>query len=120
VTDAFGASRVPRVSRLAGTPVLALMLALSGCDSGPSNLSSTVDASPTCVPDAGTYTCLGGTWPVCPTSAAPTHPCEGSPACMGCAGGTGFTCTCSDAGAEIADAGEGTWWFCVGTEYTCE
>jgi hypothetical protein len=77
------------------------------------------DSGPTCVPQNGEYTCLGGTWPVCPSTAQPTQPCDNAvPSCMGCSEGAGFTCSCADAG--LVPQQDGSVWNCVGTEYTCQ
>lgn len=105
---------------LGAAAVLASVLALCACTTGPSDLAATQDAGPTCVPDGGVYMCLGGSYPVCPSSAGPSLACAPGPECMGCRQGEGFTCTCSDAGAPGPDAAGGPWWFCVGTEYACE
>jgi len=74
---------------------------------------------PTCVPHDGSYTCLGGTWPVCPSTAQGERPCDDSvPSCMGCDEGAGFTCSCQDAG--LVPYQDAALWGCIGTEYTCE
>jgi hypothetical protein len=77
----------------------------------------------TCVPDGGVYTCLGGSWPVCPATAQPEQPCDYSvPPCMGCTNGgatvgSGYTCACQDAG--LVPDQDAALWGCIGTEYTC-
>ncbi|HEY1693892.1 MAG TPA: hypothetical protein VGG39_17110 [Polyangiaceae bacterium] len=85
------------------------------------NTSGDADAGPTCVPQGGTYTCLGGSWPACPSTVEPSAACGAdAQACMGCSEGAGFTCACSDAGSLQYEGGPDPYWFCVGTEYTCQ
>ncbi len=105
----------------------------SGTDRGPETATDAkMDGGPPCVPNDGSYTCLGGTWLVCPSTAyaAPSSGCDYSvPSCMGCDGivgmnvpprvGTGRSCSCRDAGSPIPDGSAG-YWDCVGTGYTCE
>ncbi|MGD0527757.1 MAG: hypothetical protein ABSE49_21670 [Polyangiaceae bacterium] len=101
-------------------------LAASACN-GASGGGGGSDVDATCVPSAGIYTCLNGTWPVCATGAGPEAPCDDRVhACMGCAQGAGYTCTCMDSGAVTYEDGsavmaqDGGQWFCVGTEATCQ
>jgi hypothetical protein len=109
------------------TRVLALLsvLAAAGC-SPSSGGSAATDVDAACVPRDGVYTCLGGTWPVCPSGAGPEVPCSDSVHdCMGCAQGAGYTCTCLDSGAQIFEDGglegqDAALWFCIGTEATCQ
>lgn len=83
--------------------------------------SGDADAGPACVPNDGTYTCLGGSWPACPSTTEPSAACDAdAQACMGCSEGAGFTCECSDAGGPQYDGGPVPYWSCVGTEYTCQ
>ena len=89
--------------------------------------SSDAGATADCVPENGVYHCLGTTLPVCPTSAQPEQPCDGTDRpCMGCStttdtpdgsGGVGFTCQCEDAG--LVPAQDGALWDCIATEHTC-
>lgn len=105
--------------------VLLSALAVAGCNqSGSGAGANDVDAA--CVPHDGVYTCLNGTWPVCPPAAGPELPCDYSLRdCMGCAQGAGYTCNCQDSGAQIFDDGgleqqDAALWFCIGTEATCQ
>jgi hypothetical protein len=99
--------------------IAAFLLMAIGC--GTNSSSASDGGAPTCVPNNGVYTCLGGSWPACP--ALITGPCKVEPTCMGCGPpgptgvGAGFTCECE--GGVTYDGSPGLSWGCVGTEYTC-
>jgi hypothetical protein len=104
--------------------VLLGLLGVAAC-SGSSSLhvaaadDGSVDSTATCVPYKGEYTCLGGTFPVCPTGAQPEQSCDNTVSpCMGCSQGAGFTCSCVDAGLVAQQ--DGSLWDCIGTEYSCQ
>jgi hypothetical protein len=67
--------------------------------------------------DGGVCMCETFSMPACDMTIDRT-PCNANAGCMGCSGGSGFECECTDeAGATIADGG-GVWQ-CIGTEYPC-
>jgi hypothetical protein len=107
----------PAIVILAAFSALAA-LAATACSTS-SGSSGSSDGGPDCVPHDGSYTCLGATSPVCPSSAQQQQPCDGTlPSCMGCSQGAGFTCSCRDAGAGATP--DASLWLCIGTEHTCE
>jgi hypothetical protein len=113
------------VLRVVALLAAASALATTGCSQSSAGNSGGADVDAACVPHDGVYTCLNGTWPVCPTSAKPEDPCDYSLRdCMGCAVGEGYTCTCSDSGVDMVEEGgasqDAALWFCIGTLATCQ
>jgi hypothetical protein len=105
--------------RLTVTLAAALVVAGCGISSGHDASPGDANTGPTCVPHDGTYTCLEGSWPACPSGAQTSVPCEyGFQDCMYCYEGAGYICACTDAGPMTGDAG--TVLVCVGTGSTCQ
>lgn len=95
-------------------------------DAGEAALNGSADSSdesesrpgeggePTCVPENGVYTCLGGSWPACmqaPQSGGLFSCPPGATACMDCSSGVGTLCPCGDNGGVP---------ICVGTGHSCQ
>jgi hypothetical protein len=101
--------------------VTTLLLLTTSCNGATATNTAATDSGPACVPHDGVYSCLGGTWPVCPSEVQEEVPCEaGTPTCMRCtpvtpAWGVGYTCDC-----QYALNRDGAVWICVGTESTCQ
>jgi len=119
---ACSSTGVVALGRTDSGPSSAAGAADGGMSGGPSSgtaVDGGMDGGPTCVPRNGQYTCLGGTWPACPSTVLPDESCDDTiPPCMGCSQGVGFTCSCADAGALPHQ--DGSVWDCVATENTCE
>jgi hypothetical protein len=98
--------------------VLALVVAVSGCDSSDSaGIPCTANAPCNCTynsADGGIYKCDSFSMPACPSGAGTNAVCDSyDGGCMGCSQTAGFTCRCG----PMSDAG--LRWFCVGTGYAC-